>query len=32
MSEIRWETDYDAALAKARQVERPLFQDFWFDG
>jgi len=32
MAEIRWETDFDAALAKARKSGKPVFQDFWFDG
>ncbi len=32
MGEIRWETDLDAALAKARNSSKPVFLDFWFDG
>lgn len=32
MSGIRWETDFLAALSKARDPVRPVFQDFWFDG
>ncbi len=32
MPGIRWEPDFDAALAKAKQAGRPIFQDFWFDG
>ncbi len=32
MGEIRWETDLDAALAKARKSVKPVFLDFWFDG
>ena len=32
MQGIRWETDYLAALGKAREAGRPVFQDFWFDG
>jgi thiol:disulfide interchange protein len=32
MGEIRWETELDAALAKARQSGKPVFLDFWFDG
>ncbi len=32
MAEIKWERDYDVALAKAREAGRPLFNDFWFDG
>jgi len=30
--EIRWETDFLAALAKAKDSGLPIFQDFWFDG
>lgn len=32
MAGIRWETDFDAAIAKAREGGKPVFQDFWFDG
>jgi hypothetical protein len=32
MAEIQWETEFDAALAKARTNGKPVFQDFWFDG
>lgn len=32
MAEIAWERDFNAALAKARQFETPVFLDFWFDG
>lgn len=32
MSGIRWETEFDAALAAARKGGKPLFQDFWADG
>ncbi len=32
MAAIPWETDFDAALAKAKQTGQPIFQDFWFDG
>lgn len=32
MGEIRWERDFEAALAKARQTGKPIFNDFWFDG
>lgn len=32
MAGIRWETDFDAAKAKALPAGRPIFQDFWFDG
>ncbi len=32
MGEIRWETDVDAAVEKARRSGKPVFLDFWFDG
>jgi hypothetical protein len=32
MGEIRWETDFDAAVSKARGSGKPVFLDFWFDG
>jgi hypothetical protein len=32
MAGIQWETDFDEALAKARESGKPVFQDFWFDG
>lgn len=32
MAGICWETDFDAAIAKARESGKPVFQDFWFDG
>lgn len=32
MSGIPWETDFDAALEKAKPACKPIFQDFWFDG
>lgn len=32
MGEIIWERDFDAALAKAGQAGKPIFNDFWFDG
>jgi len=32
MSGIRWEADFLAALAKAGDSSRPVYQDFWFDG
>jgi hypothetical protein len=32
MAGIDWETDFDAALAKARGSGKPVFTDFWFDG
>ena len=32
MADIQWETDFEIALGKARQVGKPLFQDFWYDG
>jgi hypothetical protein len=32
MQAIRWETDFLAALAKAKKAVLPIFQDFWFDG
>jgi hypothetical protein len=31
MSGIAWETDFEAALKKAKQTGKPVFQDFWFD-
>ena len=31
MAGIQWETDFGAALEKAKQGGRPVFQDFWFD-
>ncbi len=32
MAEIKWETDFAAALEKAKQAGKPLYNDFWFDG
>ncbi len=32
MSEIRWVTDFQVALEKAKSTGRPVFQDFWYDG
>jgi len=32
MQGIRWETDFLAALGKAGDEGRPVYQDFWFDG
>ena len=32
MQAILWETDFHAALGKARDSGRPIYQDFWFDG
>jgi len=32
MQGIRWDTDFLAALEKARGAGRPVFQDFWYDG
>jgi len=32
MPGIVWETDFLAALPKAKGSGLPIFQDFWFDG
>lgn len=32
MSGMRWEPDFETALAKAKAAGVPVFQDFWFDG
>ncbi len=32
MVEIKWERNFDAAVAKAKRSGKPIFQDFWFDG
>ncbi len=32
MAGIPWETDFEAARAKAKAAGKPIFQDFWFDG
>ena len=32
MQGIRWDTDFLATLAKAKEADRPVYQDFWFDG
>jgi hypothetical protein len=32
MAEIRWETDFQAALDLAGKSHKPIFHDFWFDG
>jgi hypothetical protein len=32
MGEIRWETDVNAGVEKARKSGKPVFLDFWFDG
>lgn len=31
MSGIPWEIEFGAALEKAQQTGKPVFQDFWFD-
>jgi hypothetical protein len=32
MAGIQWEREFSAALEKAKQTGKPVFQDFWFDG
>jgi len=32
MAEIKWETDFNTALGKAKKTGKPIFHDFWFDG
>jgi hypothetical protein len=32
MAEIKWERDFETALAKAKKEGKPVFHDFWFDG
>ncbi len=32
MAGIQWEREFGAALEKAKQTGKPVFQDFWFDG
>jgi hypothetical protein len=29
---INWQTDYELALAEAKETGRPLFVDFWSPG
>jgi hypothetical protein len=32
MGEIKWERDFEIAIAKAKKEAKPGFHDFWFDG
>jgi len=32
MAEIKWEKDFQTAVALAGKTNKPLFHDFWFDG
>ncbi len=32
VAEIKWERDFETALARAKKEGKPVFQDFWFDG
>jgi hypothetical protein len=32
MTEIKWEKDFQKAVELAGKTNKPLFQDFWFDG
>ena len=32
MAEIKWERDFKIAVEKAKEMEKPIFHDFWFDG
>jgi hypothetical protein len=32
MAEIKWERDFETAIAKAKKGGKPVFHDFWFDG
>ena len=31
-TEIKWLTDYEQALQKAKQEKKPIYLDFWLDG
>ncbi len=32
MAASQWERDFGAAVEKAKETGKPIFQDFWFDG
>jgi len=32
MAEIKWEKDLEVALERAKEEDKPVFHDFWFDG
>lgn len=32
MAEIKWETDFNEALRKAKKEGKPIYHDFWFEG
>ena len=32
MAQIKWETDFQVAVEKAKKEAKPIFHDFWFDG
>jgi len=32
MAEIKWEKDFETAIARAKKEGKPVFHDFWFDG
>jgi uncharacterized protein YyaL (SSP411 family) len=32
VAQINWLADYEEALAKARQSNKPVYLDFWFGG
>lgn len=32
MADIRWIRDFEAAMRKAREVKKPVYHDFWFEG
>lgn len=32
VAQINWLTDYEGALAKARESNKPVYLDFWFAG
>jgi hypothetical protein len=32
MVAIKWESDFETTIAKAKKGGKPVFHDFWFDG
>ena len=32
MTEIKWEKEFHKAVELAGKTNKPIFQDFWFDG
>jgi hypothetical protein len=32
MGEIKWERDFSKTIEKAKEMGKPIYHDFWFDG